>query len=142
MPQLTSKLKPIVWTIDEARDVVNSIQIPSRRFNYHVALGGGVLNAGESRKDLDLYFLPLDNDKDEPNALGLIRWLTSLWESATPIIGGDYLHTSWYAAKLRFKPERMGPIEVFISGEELQARSLYEAMQKDIDAYEDDDIPF
>lgn len=62
------------WTLDEARALIQQLQRPSRRLGYHLCLGGGVLNAGQSHKDLDLYFLPLDNDID-PQPEGLAAWL-------------------------------------------------------------------
>jgi len=51
-----------MWTLDEGREIVAQVQQNSRAYGYHVAMGGGVLNNGESSKDLDLYFLPLDAD--------------------------------------------------------------------------------
>lgn len=68
-PTPTSKLKPaptgeLVWTYEQAHKVILKLQQDSRSFGYHLCLGGGVLNHGASSKDLDLYFLPLDNDKN------------------------------------------------------------------------------
>lgn len=46
------------WTLDGALALVRDIQPSIKPFQYHVLLGGGVLNKGYSEKDLDLYFLP------------------------------------------------------------------------------------
>ena len=67
------------WTLDEALGLVRAIQQDSRKFGYHITLGGGVLNKGESRKDLDLFFLSLDNHKIKADPDGCMKWLTSLW---------------------------------------------------------------
>ena len=68
-PVSPNKLKPaptgeLVWTYEQAHKVILKLQQDSRSFGYHLCLGGGVLNHGASGKDLDLYFLPLDNDKN------------------------------------------------------------------------------
>lgn len=68
------------WTLEDGLKLIRAIQNDSREFGYHVALGGGVLNRGESEKDIDLYFLPLDNPAlPAPNLDGLVKWLTKLW---------------------------------------------------------------
>lgn len=46
------------WTIEDALLLIRDIQPKIRPLQYHVVLGGGVLNKGWSGKDLDLYFLP------------------------------------------------------------------------------------
>ena len=46
------------WTLDDALRLIRDLQPSIRKFQYHVVLGGGVLNNGYSVKDLDLYFLP------------------------------------------------------------------------------------
>jgi hypothetical protein len=59
-------IKPIIWGLDEALELVRSMQSALRPLGYHVALAGGVLNKGFSQKDLDLVFLPLTNDVAPP----------------------------------------------------------------------------
>lgn len=79
-----------MWKLEDGLILVRSIQQPSRKYGYHVALGGSVLNKGESEKDLDLYFLPMGSDsgiKEEPGEL--VKWLSSLWGEPEPI-GKDY----------------------------------------------------
>lgn len=79
---------PNMWTLDEGLKLVRAIQEPSRKFGYHITLGGSVLNGGESKKDIDLYFHPMDNG--EPiNTDGLLDWLSGLWGGSAPI-GKDY----------------------------------------------------
>jgi len=53
----------IVWHIEEALTLIRAIQPALKPLGYHVALAGGVLNHEQSRKDLDLVFLPLTNDR-------------------------------------------------------------------------------
>jgi len=67
------------WKIDDALPLIRALQPITRRFNYHLALGGGVLNKGYSNKDLDLFFLPLDNKTDQPDPNGLKAYLDSRW---------------------------------------------------------------
>jgi hypothetical protein len=70
------------WTLDEGLDLSRALQPVTRKYGYHLTLGGGVLNKGESNKDLDLFFLPMDSTKpDAPKTdpAGLIEWLDGLW---------------------------------------------------------------
>lgn len=62
-----------MWTLDDALPLIREIQAEIRPFNYHLLLGGGVLNEGHSTKDLDLFFVPLNNA--EPNDQALLRYL-------------------------------------------------------------------
>lgn len=78
------------WNLDDGLKLVRALQQECRRYSYHLALGGGVLNNGESKKDIDLYFLPLDNKRfAEPNPTGLIDWLVKLW-GPYEVIGENY----------------------------------------------------
>lgn len=51
--------QPIVWTLAEGLDLVRILQPKLRALDYHVVIGGGVINKGVSTKDLDLYLLPV-----------------------------------------------------------------------------------
>lgn len=130
------KLKSPMWTLDEGRAEVERVQQGSRAYGYHVALGGSVLNKGESRKDLDLYFLPLDSDESKPDRDCLVAWLESLWGDSESLTDPRYAAFSWYAAKLRFDPIVTKRIDVFIVGPKSD-KSLYQAMQEAVDANED-----
>lgn len=77
------------WTLNDALALVRAIQPKSRDFGYHLTLGGGVLNTGKSKKDVDLYFLPLDNGKQKSDAPGLVKWLTKQWGDPEDI-GANY----------------------------------------------------
>ncbi len=50
-----------MWTLEDALLLIREIQPRIYKFAYHVCLGGGVLNRGESEKDLDLYFSPFSD---------------------------------------------------------------------------------
>ena len=50
------------WELDEALILLRELQPKCHALQYHVALGGGVLNRGYSDKDLDLFFFPFNND--------------------------------------------------------------------------------
>lgn len=77
-----------VWNLEDSLKLIRSLQPETRRFNYHLCLGGGVLNKGESDKDLDLVFVPMDNGKgSDPN--GLLAFLKTLWGEAHPFSTPD-----------------------------------------------------
>lgn len=71
-------IAPTYWRLDEALDLIRALQSDVRKFGYHLCLGGGVLNTGKSEKDLDLYFLSLDN-QGTPNPDALIAHLENIW---------------------------------------------------------------
>lgn len=77
------------WTIEEGLTLIRGLQPQAKTFGYHIALGGGVLNKGVSEKDLDLYFLPMDNSKDYPIRQDqLVTFLNEVWGYGVPL--GDY----------------------------------------------------
>lgn len=55
------KPKNPVWTLDSALPVIRELQFKALQCGYHLALGGGVLNKGQSFNDLDIYALTMDN---------------------------------------------------------------------------------
>jgi hypothetical protein len=67
-------MKIAAWTLDEALDFVRAHQPTFWALNYHVALGGGVLNNGRSYKDLDLIVMAMCNSKPN-NYAGLVELL-------------------------------------------------------------------
>lgn len=73
-----------MWRLDDARNLISTLQPHLKPLGFHVALGGGVLNRGWSKKDLDLYFLPLDNSEpsDPP---GLLKFLREQWGPSAPM---------------------------------------------------------
>lgn len=76
-----------MWTFENAIRVIRALQPATREFNYHLALGGGVLNKSYSNKDLDLYFLPMggfgSKSKEDPD--GMLAFLERLWGKSTPL---------------------------------------------------------
>lgn len=81
---------PNKWTLEDALNLIRGLQKETRRYGYHLTLGGGVLNNGESQKDLDLYFLPLQNPKfPTDNPENLVSWLTKMW-GPYETMGEDY----------------------------------------------------
>lgn len=61
-PRPVDDLGPM-WTLMEAIELIGPFQAALRPFDFHVALGGGVLNKGSSINDLDLYVLPVFKDR-------------------------------------------------------------------------------
>jgi hypothetical protein len=74
-------VKPIIWTLAEALYLIKDIQSALKPLGYHVVLGGGVLNRGWSQKDLDLYFIPLTNDK-QPDLAPLVNHLLTIFRQS------------------------------------------------------------
>lgn len=58
-----------MWTLENALILIRELQKSIRRWNYHVTVGGGVLNKGRSDKDLDLYFIPFSEQGPDPKGL-------------------------------------------------------------------------
>jgi hypothetical protein len=74
-PTPFAKKQKVVWTLEQGLKLLRFLQPKVRQFNYHVAIGGGVVNRGFSTKDLDLYFLPLLNSSEATDMAGLIFFL-------------------------------------------------------------------
>jgi hypothetical protein len=118
-PQVKSKLEVLLdeldvtmWGLDDALTLIRGLQPKVRQFNYHVALGGGVLNTGMSFKDLDIYFLPLDGEASNP--LRLLQWLQTQWGDATDLSGEEYMESSSYTKKVKFVLKDGRRIDAFI----------------------------
>ena len=82
-----------MWTIAQGLIVVRALQDHIRQFGYHLALGGGVINKGQSDKDLDLYFLPMGTSENPERPAGLLQFLKMLWGDCTELRmdpSGDY----------------------------------------------------
>lgn len=81
---------PNAWNLEDGLKLVRSLQPETRKYGYHLTLGGGVLNKGESTKDVDLFFLPLCNPAIAVgNAKDLVTWLIKLWGQYESL-GKDY----------------------------------------------------
>lgn len=76
-----------MWTIDQGLHIVRALQSHTRQFGYHLTLGGGVLNKGESKKDLDLYFLPMGGFDGDPRHRPdeMLRYLSGIWGTPEPL---------------------------------------------------------
>lgn len=105
---------PTIWTLEDGLDIIRAIQPDTRKFGYHLCLGGGVLNKGSSHKDLDLYFLPMGGPKSNPD--GLVSWLESMWSRPNDI-DPDYPHGLPYLRRLKFQYGELR-IDVFVLGVE------------------------
>ena len=102
------KLKPVMWTLDDALALVREIQPLTRDFNYHLVIGGSVVNNGESRKDLDLYFLPLCNGNLN-DSIGMQTALVGLFGPGEPLGSEDtYEHDPrWFKTKFMRGKQRI-----------------------------------
>lgn len=60
----------IVWRLNnDDLKIVRDMQSHVRDIGYHITLGGSVLNNGESEKDLDLWFIPMNGYESNPKAV-------------------------------------------------------------------------
>lgn len=56
----------VKWVLADALVLIRELQPIIFKWHYHVTLGGGVLNRGQSEKDLDLFFYPLNGYDSQP----------------------------------------------------------------------------
>ena len=73
------------WILEDALVLIRDIQPSIRGFQYHVVLGGGVLNKGWSGKDLDLYFLPFGDTGVPVDLPGLKDYLSLRLGTPAPL---------------------------------------------------------
>ena len=107
----------VMWTFQGAKPILDSCQALSRTFGYHMCLGGGVLNKGVSTKDLDIYFLPLDNNDSIPNPKGLLSALQALFFAKFEQLGKPYEGNSLpYIFKGKLVQVNGKRIDVFVMG--------------------------
>lgn len=104
----------MAWTLDEALDFIRDLQPCMTALNYHVCLGGGVLNKGESEKDLDLFILPLNGY--ESAAREVVKELaTILGHSRALRDGPDYYADAHFHFQEAYKFTYNGKrIDIFI----------------------------
>lgn len=65
-------------TLDEGLDIARRIEKFILSAGYHCALGGSVLHAGESDKDIDIFIYPHNGRKLDPPLLRLTLKLAGL----------------------------------------------------------------
>lgn len=85
-----------MWTLGEGLVFCRLLQPMLRPIGYHLTLGGGVLNVGYSRKDLDLFLLPLKSTDSNPTAV--FDTLSPIFGDAAPVGKGEYDSDSWKVA--------------------------------------------
>lgn len=73
------------WQLHDALDLIRSLQVHVKPIGFHISLGGGVLNTGSSKKDLDLYFLPMSSVTDATQTDKLLAFLTETWGPGSPM---------------------------------------------------------
>lgn len=105
-----------MWDIGQALELVRKLQPELHARKYHVALGGGVLNKGFSKKDLDLYFFSFDNETITP----IMPYLEELWGAATPLGSEIIRKERGYPPDRNFKVKvkfftPLGRIDVFLT---------------------------
>lgn len=62
------------WTLTEALTLIRELQPIIRELDYHITLGGSVLNTGKSEKDLDLFIVPLNGYESQPQVIMKALW--------------------------------------------------------------------
>lgn len=72
-----------MWTLKEAQALIADIEPLMREQHYHTLLGGGVLHAGASDHDLDIFFFPLNGYEKQPRVI--MEILFQLFEGMRPI---------------------------------------------------------
>lgn len=109
-----------MWDLESALKFIQKIQPSAKVVGFHVCLGGGVLNKGESNNDLDLYFLPLEDESNHPddkrrtdpvNIMEIMNRVTG--NTGTYQEDYDNLRTS-YRAKMVYKYTLNSKIDIFV----------------------------
>lgn len=100
-----------MWTIERALVLIRELQPKLHARKYHVALGGGVLNTGQSEKDLDLYVFAFDRSITPP----VLPFFETLWGPSEPLANcEDYPPDVNFDTKVKFETPD-GRIDLFIS---------------------------
>ncbi len=73
-----------MWTIENALPVVRSIAVIGREHGFSVALYGSVLVAGESGKDLDLFFIASENRTCADHAQACLKAIAERFAANCP----------------------------------------------------------
>lgn len=110
----------VMWTLEEGLKYVRAWQQDAEFLGYHIAIGGGVLNNGSSLKDLDLYFLPLTNDK-APDVEGVLELIERTGYKYDPDLAPSH------------KPNPYTPFR--FQGTLFETRSLSDRIGKRIDIF-------
>jgi hypothetical protein len=102
-----------MWNLDEALELIRELQPKVRELGYHVLLGGGVLNEGKSDKDLDLFFIPLNNYQGNDDEL--VKYLFDRFSWLDPIRDSpDYMSGDMWHYKHMLKNKSEQRIDFFI----------------------------
>ncbi len=79
------------WTLEEALDVIRSLNVCTRAAGYYVGLTGSVLHKGKSHNDLDLLLVPLsDQQLDYDRLVGVLRDF-----GMTLVVDKERVHARW-----------------------------------------------
>lgn len=105
----------VKWTLTEALALVRDLQPISREYGYHLTLGGGVLNKGYSVKDLDLWWLPL-NDASMTRPMALVNFFGTRFLDVRPIssYGELHRHVKFTWGMFRMETHTGNTVEMFI----------------------------
>lgn len=115
-----------MWTLERALGFVRKLQPLTRLYGYHLCVGGGVVNTGTSDKDLDLYLLPLDDQKVVVDFDGMLMEMEAelgpsedIRKPLTLTKQKDYPDALWspYYAKRKFANNGARVDVFFIKGE-------------------------
>ena len=136
-PLPSQKLLKTVWSLGTARNLIKTLQDWSRKYKYHVCLGGGVLNNSISAKDVDIYFLPLGHGDQDP--VGLLHGLQKKLQSPLQPFYGDKFYPETetpyvFKGKLESEGRR---VDVFVLGdtkdlEKLKNQAAYLIPEEDL----------
>lgn len=93
----------MMWNLSDGLELVRRLQPLAKRHEYHIALGGGVLNRGESNKDIDLYVLGFNSGELQATK-GIVSMLFSELGEGVPISAKEdnYPNDPRYRLKLKY----------------------------------------
>lgn len=117
------------WTLEEALALIRGLQPETRKYGYHLTLGGGVLNKGESKKDLDLFFLLMNSGyKAKPDEL--VGYLDKLWGAGKEMSDGRYPDDPAYVYRLVYDYGGLR-IDIFVAAKPGEAEGTQERVERE-----------
>jgi len=102
-----------MWTLSKAADLVGGLEPLVRELNYHTLLAGSVLHVGQSEKDLDLWFIPLNGYESDSQKVYAL--LSSVFGPLEPIRDSPDYQGMTYHCKEMLKGHYLGQrVDLFI----------------------------
>jgi len=84
--QSMSSVKPVMWTQEDALQVLKYLEPVLATQGYHCALAGSILYQGTSTKDLDVIIYPHAKTADEVDLRSIKKFLRGYFLAKNPLL--------------------------------------------------------